>query len=111
MTFKLSNPGNALSFTKGDRRKGVAPKPILPTPHEVTMLRRVALGYAKVTFTDKGPQYAYDCGTPLPLRASPKDPNGSRQFQRMVSNGWLIPDKGDSLWDGAAPQVYRARRP
>jgi hypothetical protein len=74
------------------------------------MLRRVARGYVKLTFTEDGPQYAYDDGTPLPLRTSRADPDGTRQFQRMVENKWLIGDK-DSLFEDGTPQIYRARKP
>lgn len=107
----MSNPGHAMTFTKGDDGKGIPKKPILPTPQEVAMLRRIAMGYAVLTFTDDGPHYAYNDGAALPLRRSPKDPDGKGQFERMVSNGWLIPDKKDSLFEDASAQVYRVRKP
>jgi len=106
----MSYPGHPLTFTKGDRRKGIAPKPILPKPEEVAMLRRVAAGYATLTYSEHGPQYAYDDGTPMPLRRSHKDPNGEQAFQRLVANGWLIPES-DGLFAGTPAQTYRARKP
>ena len=96
------NPGHALTFTKGNEQKNIPRKPILPTPEEVAILRRIAQGYAKLTFTKDGPQYAYDDGTPI--RAS------RRRFNRMVENRWLVGDK-DSLFADGTPQIYRARKP
>jgi hypothetical protein len=104
------NPGHALTFTKGNEKKNIPRKPILPTPEEVAMLRRIARGYAKLTFTEKGPQYAYDDGTPLPLRRPKRDPHGKLHFDRMVENRWLVGDK-DSLMEDGTPQIYRARKP
>ena len=105
-----ANPGHALTYTKGDEAKNLAEKPILPTPQEVAILRRCAAGYIKVTLTEDGPQYSYDDGTELPLRTPRGDRHGTKQFKRLVANGWLIPD-ADSLLPDGPPQIYRARKP
>jgi hypothetical protein len=105
-----NNPGHALTYTRGSKAKNRPEKPILPTPLEVAILRRCAAGYIKVTLTEKGSQYSYDDGTELPLRTPRGDRHGTKHFQRLVSNGWLIPD-ADSLLPGGPPQVYRARKP
>lgn len=105
------NPGHALTATKGNAQRGIPRRPILPTAQETAILRRVAAGYCTVTFIDGRPHYGYEDGTPLPLRRPRSDPDGENQFRRMVANGWLIPDQGDSLFPDGPPQIYRARRP
>ncbi|MBO0738761.1 MAG: hypothetical protein J2P48_19690 [Alphaproteobacteria bacterium] len=106
----MANPGHALKTTKGNEARGIAPKPILPTPHETAMLRRVAAGYCIVTYVEGEPHYAYENGEPMSLRKTHSDPTGSRQFHRLVDQGWLIPDRGDTLFDDTPAQIYRARR-
>ena len=106
----MSHPGHPRTYTKGNRLKGISPKPILPTPDEVAMLRRIARGYARTTNTGGGPQYHYDDGTPMPLRKGKLDPYGTKAFKRLVHNGWLIP-QGDALIPGTLSQTYKARKP
>jgi hypothetical protein len=47
--------------------------------------------------------------TPVTLRE--KGDSGARPFKKLVAEGWLIPEEGDSLFDGGPPQCYRARSP
>jgi hypothetical protein len=103
-----SNPGHATTFTRGNELIGRPERPILPSKEEVAILRRTSRGFIKATMIDGSPTYSYEDGSKITFN-SDKDHKIQRQFHRMVANGWLIPDKGDSLF-GDAPQIYRARR-
>jgi hypothetical protein len=111
----MSNPGHALRYTKGNEEKNIKPRPVLPVREDVPILRRAAMGYIVVTMIDGSPQYNYEDGTPVTLhrfRTGTAYDDGQKHFQRMVSEGWLIGDKGDSLFaDDPQPQIYRARKP
>jgi hypothetical protein len=109
MAKLASNPGHALTFTPGNSALGKPEKPILPSKEEVAILRRATLGFIKVTMIDGRPTYAYEDGSRISFRKPDDERSVNSQFHRMVANGWLIPDKGDSLF-GDAPQIYRARR-
>jgi hypothetical protein len=109
MVKLASNPGHALTFTPGNQATGKPEKPILPSKEEVAILRRTSLGFIKVTMIDGKPTYSYEDGSPISFRNQHNGRGVDRQFHRMAANGWLIPDKGDSLF-GEAPQVYRARQ-
>lgn len=108
--------GHALRYTKENKRKKIAPKPILPTIEEVAILRRCAAGYIVVTMIDGSRHYNYEDGTPVTLLnsrigAGTYD-NGERHFARLVDERWLVGDKNDSLFaDDPRPQIYRARKP
>ena len=103
--------GHPLRYTRGNVKKNVPPKPVLPTPQDVAILRRAALGYIIVTHIDGKPQYNYEDGTPVTLRESHHD-NGQRHFNKLVAEKWLGGDSGDSLFpDDPQPQIYRARKP
>lgn len=103
------NPGHAVTFTKGNERMGITRKPILPTPEDVAILRRAAAGFVLVSIIDGKMRVSYEDGTPVSPRW--RDPSGARMLQKMVSNGWLIPDKNDTLFDVPLAQIYRARKP
>lgn len=108
MVKLVENPGHAKTFTKGNPKLGRPEKPILPSKEEVAILRRASLGFIKLTLTEDGPSYSYEDGSKITFR-SDQAKNIARQFERMVSNGWLIPDRGDSLLGDGPPQIYRAR--
>jgi hypothetical protein len=104
------NPGHPLRYTKGNKMKNVAPKPVLPAPHDMPILRRATLGYIIVTMVDGEPQYNYEDGSPVTLRENRRD-NGKRHFDKLVAEGWLVGDRDDSLFpEDPRPQIYRARR-
>jgi len=100
--------GHPLRRTKGNEEKGIRPKPVLPSAKDMAILRRAAQGYIFATQTEDGPEFRYDDGAMVSLRDGAK---GGRQFARMIAEGWLIPDKHDSLLDNGPPQLYRARKP
>lgn len=105
------NSGHALRYTAGNAQKGIPARPVLPTSQDVAILRRAALGYIVVTMIEGDPQYNYDDGSPVTLRPSRGD-DGKAHFAKLVAEGWLVPDKGDSLFpDDPNPQIYRARKP
>jgi hypothetical protein len=110
MVKLAENPGHAVTFTPGNQRLGKPEKPILPSVEEVAILRRASLGFIIVTLTETGKIYAYEDGSPVTFRSGDQV-RSERQFARMVANGWLMPDRGDSLFDGGPPQIYRARKP
>lgn len=86
-------------------------KPIIPTPHQTAILRRIAGGYAirtQVQSPERDAEYHYDDG--VPISGTKGEMISDREFERFVSNGWLIGDKDDALF-GAPPQIYRARKP
>lgn len=108
--------GHALRYTKGDKRRGIPPKPVLPTKEDVAILRRCAVGYIVVTMIDGSPQYNYDDGTTVTLINRKigvgRYDNGEKHFARLVKERWLIGDKNDCLFpDDPQPQIYRARKP
>ena len=93
-------PGHATARTKTN-------KPILPTNHQTAILRRIARGFLLVTLRqDDDPLITYEDGTRISFQGVEKPMD---QVRRWVRNGWLIPDRGDSLYDFAEAQVYRAR--
>jgi hypothetical protein len=102
----MPNAGHAIRYTEGNDRKGIKPKPVLPTPQDVAILRRAAAGYIIVTMQHGWPSYTYEDGSPVTLHG-----NGQKHFVKLVAEGWLIPDKGDALFpDDPQPQIYRARK-
>jgi hypothetical protein len=111
----LANRGHALRYTKGDDNKNIEPKPVLPTPQDVAIIRRASAGYIVVTMQDGSPTYSYEDGSRVTLRSSKVGTSyddGERHFNKMVAEGWLIPDKGDALFpDDPQPQIYQARKP
>jgi hypothetical protein len=60
-----------------------------------------------VTLVDGVPHYTYEDGSPVSLRE--KGDSGARHFKKLVAEGWLVPEKGDSLLEGGPPQRYRTR--
>jgi hypothetical protein len=110
MVKLAENPGHALTFTPGNAIIGRPEKPILPSVEEVAILRRASLGFIIVTLTETGRVYTYEDGNLVTFRSS-APAKSERQFARMVANGWLIPDRRDSLFAGGPPQIYRARKP
>lgn len=107
----MINPGHALRYTKGNDRKNIPPKPVLPSKDDMPILRRAAAGYIVVTMVDGAPRYAYDDGSLVTLRGLRGKDFGRRHFQRLVKEGWLVADRGDSLLpDDPNPQIYRARK-
>lgn len=83
----------------------------IPRPNEADMpiLRRAAAGYIIVTMVDGRPRYNYADGVPVSLRN--RGDGGQAHFQRLVINGWLVPDKDTLFIDAPNAQVYRALRP
>ena len=55
-------------------------------------------------------RYTYEDGSALTLRCTTKDPEGEHHFNKLVDEGWLVPEKGGGLF-GDEPQKYFARRP
>lgn len=112
--MKRPNPGHALRFTQGNPAKELFPKPVLPTKEQTAILRRAAAGYIFVTNGERGTQYRYNDGTTVTLRRSKIGPGkydeGERDFGRMVKEGWLVPDKGDTLFEDSPAQIYRTRK-
>jgi hypothetical protein len=104
------NPGHATTFTRGNELIGRPERPILPSKEEVAILRRASLGFIKATMIEGSPSYSYEDGTKITFRSDERH-KIQRQFSRMVSNGWLIPDKHDSLFPDGPAQIYRARQP
>ena len=104
------NAGHALRFTKGNKQLGRQRRPVLPTKDDVAILRRAASGFVLVTMIEGKRRYTYEDGAPVTLRCTTKDLNGEHHFQRLVNEGWLVPEKGGGLF-GDEPQKYFARRP
>jgi hypothetical protein len=109
MVKLTENRGHALTFTPGNRNLGKPKKPILPSVEEVAILRRASLGFIIVTLTETGQIYTYEDGSWVTFRSGDQR-KVERQFARMVANGWLVPDRHDTLFDGGPPQIYRARK-
>jgi len=105
----MTHPGHPLRYTKGNEELDRKRKAVLPTPHEVAIMRRAAGGFIIVTMVDGSPRYSYEDGSPVGFIESTKENHpGQRQFSRMVNEGWLVGDRGDSLFEDQ-PQIYRAR--
>jgi hypothetical protein len=103
--MQRANPGGALRFRKADET-GPA-KPVLPTLKETAILRRASAGYVLVTNTEHGPEFCYDGGTPIEADGR----SCARSINRLIREGWLIPDRDDGGLFGDAPQVYRTLKP
>lgn len=98
-----------------NRGNGTEARPVLPSSADMPILRRAARGYIIATFVDGEPHYTYEDGEPVTLRENRGD-SGKGHFTRLVTAGWLIADRGDTLFAGvtgsACPaQIYRARKP
>lgn len=82
---------------------------VLPTPHEVAILRRLAGPgqFLMVTFRkDEDPLYTYENGQEI--HSSTGNPLTPQGFKRLCQ--WLDPVEGEALFDDVAPQRWRARR-
>jgi hypothetical protein len=84
-------------------------KTLCPNEADMPILRRAAAGYIIVTMVDGHPRYNYADGVPVSLRN--RGDGGQAHFQRLVINGWLVPDKDALFVDMPNAQVYRALRP
>jgi len=82
----------------------------LPTEADMPILRKAAASPIVVTMVDGRPQYHYADGAYASLRSRSGD-GGRAHFDRLVINGWLIPDKDALFPDAPKAQVYRALRP
>ena len=80
-----------------------------PTEADMLILRRAAASYIIVSIADGSPRYNYADGVPVSLRN--RGDGGQAHFQRLVINGWLVPDKDALFTDAPNAQVYRALRP
>jgi hypothetical protein len=110
------HPGHPLRYTKGDEARHIPQRPVLPAAEDVAIMRRATLGYIIVTMINGQRRFSYEDGSPVSLRPSKIAPRkwdyGELHFDRMVKEGWLVPDPGDSLLpDHPQPQIYRARKP
>jgi hypothetical protein len=101
------NPGHALRFTKGNPARGIDRKPVLPSAQDTAILRRTSLGFIMMTMVDGEPRYTYEDGTEVGLNRTTRDRSGQRHFDRLTKERWLLPDKGDSLFEGGPAQIYR----
>jgi hypothetical protein len=97
---KASHPNR---YTQGNPDLGIQPKPILPTEDQVAVLRRCHSGFIIATMIDGNPNYSYDDGSQISL--------SKKQIQKMIKEGWLVPDPTDSLFLNGPAQVFRARKP
>jgi hypothetical protein len=86
------------------------PKLARPTDADMPILRRAAASYIVVTMVDGRPCYNYADGAYVSLR-SHRDDGGWAHFQRLVRNGWLVPDQDVLFADAPLAQVYRALKP
>jgi hypothetical protein len=75
------------------------PKLARPTEADMPILRRAAAGYIVVTMVDGKPRYNYADGAYVSLQRHRND-GAHAHFTRLVSNGWLVPDK-DTLFKDA----------
>lgn len=92
----------ALSRAEKDAGYKAVPQ---PSPRMTEILRRVAAGCLLATQTENGTIYTYDDGTPVRYG---KHMLSDSNVKSAVTHGWLIPIKGESMFDGP-PQRYRAR--
>jgi hypothetical protein len=78
-----------------------------PSKHEEAVMRRIARGHLLITQLERGSLYTYETGDPiLDAKGRRLDDAG---FARLQS--WLTPDRGDTLFPQARPQVWRAKKP
>lgn len=93
-----------MALSKAEKEAGYVAVP-QPTPAMTAILRRVAMGHLQATHTEEGVVYTYDDGTPI---AYGKRPISKGVVEGAAKQGWLIPVKGESMFEGP-PQRYRAR--
>jgi hypothetical protein len=103
-----------MALTKQEREQGYRQHPQPPSWAE-PILRRIAGGYLLLTMQgEKEALASYDSGAPIWMEITK---NGKRVKQQMggdtvalwVTRRWLIPIKGESLFEDGPPQRYRAR--
>jgi DNA (cytosine-5)-methyltransferase 1 len=104
------HPGHPLRYTRGDEARRIPQRPVLPAAEDVAIMRRAALGHIIVTMINGRRRFSYEDGSPVSLRPSKISPRkwdyGELHFDRMVTEGWLVPDPGGTLFSGiGAPEL------
>jgi hypothetical protein len=102
-----------MGLSKDEREAGYKQKP-LPSDHAMAILRRVARGTVNVTIgaDDNGRPRTWFCYEDGHVVRNAKGEELSvSAFNRMVSQGWLVPVEGGSFLEDGPPQQYRARTP